>query len=664
MPDLNVTVGADISAYQAGMDKMAQTATAATSDVTKSLGQMAQATEAAGGSAQSASMKFQQMRSGLSAVRDGAMGAFVGGQRADMMFMAMGHHFSSLINETGSVSKAFSALGSSLMGAGGVIIGLTLAYELFKKFSQGADEAKDATKDYADTLDSVRKAELQGQQNGTDEIVRLKLLYNATQDHTLSLKERNLAYDELNSKYPKFFSNADREKTLLGQNATAYDALAKAIMAAAAAKAYENQIGQNANRAFENDQKILDELKKQADLRKTISEERDKTELSTSGREGTGGGESLAEASATTELGESIKKVNDLRTDSKILIDQNGKLATLAMTNEIQAGFKTENEIDSKNKKLKEQKDGFALIEAEIEKMNKALEDALIAKDSPTVITKLSAEIDVLVAKLATLKQQFQDALNPHAGNILSASGAGSKRGTGSEFGNTVDNGGLAGNSGVNDFNAGTLGNAGLGNQDATVAAMKKGTEAFKEYRDAISETEAEERQFKKEQQDVNAIVTSFGPALMKSFESALSGTQSFASAMGQFLLQLVEKLVAAAAAAAVLDVLLTATGFGGVTSFGAIFGQLSGMKGLLGGTSGSSANIPGFATGGIFDKATIGMFGEAGKEAIVTPKHLADFAGVAAGGNSQPQTLTMKLQGSDMLLFLDRANKTKGRTS
>jgi hypothetical protein len=116
------------------------------------------------------------------------------------------------------------------------------------------------------------------------------------------------------------------------------------------------------------------------------------------------------------------------------------------------------------------------------------------------------------------------------------------------------------------------------------------------------------------------------------------------------------------------LAVLLEVTGFGAFTSsFGSIFGQLSGLGSALGSISSSSGgggggNARGFATGGIFTQPHVGMFAEAGPEAIVTPKHLADFAGVSQG--EQNQTLTMKLQGSDMLLFLNRANKTKSRTS
>src|SRR6185503_7780402 len=65
-----------------------------------------------------------------------------------------GHHINSLVNETGSFGGAMKAMGSALMGPGGIILGLTAAFELFQHFSKGENDAYDATQHFTDALDA------------------------------------------------------------------------------------------------------------------------------------------------------------------------------------------------------------------------------------------------------------------------------------------------------------------------------------------------------------------------------------------------------------------------------------------------------------------------------------------------------------------------------
>lgn len=152
MPDLIVQIKADLTNYIAGMKQAGTISASAASDITKQLAQASQATENLGGSALSASMRLMQMRSGMSAARDGVIGFTMSGQRAESALMAMGHHFTSLINETGSLGGAFRALGSSLLGTGGIILAVTLAAELWRKYSKEQSDAYDATKHFTDAV--------------------------------------------------------------------------------------------------------------------------------------------------------------------------------------------------------------------------------------------------------------------------------------------------------------------------------------------------------------------------------------------------------------------------------------------------------------------------------------------------------------------------------
>lgn len=708
MSDLNVKIGADISAYKAGLTQAGTIAQDFSSEATKSLAEVAKANTAMGGSAQSMSMRFMQMRSGLSAVRDGAMGAFVGGQRADMMFMAMGHHFTSLINETGSLKGAFSALGASLMGAGGVIIGLTLAYELFQHFSKAAKEADNATRPFLATLENVKKATLEGNQEGTKEIIRLKLLYEATQNHNLSLKDRNKAYDELEAKYPKFFTNADREKTLLGQNAIGYENLAKAIMAAAMAKAYENQIGTNTARSFENDQKILAERKKQMDIMAQINKLKSERESETSGREGLGGSQAgIEESSLINKLADSYTAVNNLKTDSGLLSEQNGRLAALALNSEMAASFKTTQEIDAKNKKLKEQKDAYQLLEIELKKVYSLLAASIDndylknqGRESQNTINltnqyeKLTQQLNQInIARKAALDLYARNEQIRTQGSVFGAP----KTGGDSQANAKIDNTDYAKQQSKDAVNSILNANAQIlsGVQDQydrglisirTYLEQKYfleesnlnqerslydvGTKQYAEYTDKMTSlTAAYDKNLKKSSDTTKAdnkilmeLSTTIGDGLMKAFENAMQGTQSFIQAMGRFLEQLIEKLIAAAAAALILSLIIAAfTGGAALGAFGALFGKLSGLGSIVSSSS-NTQTLPTHATGGIFTRAHVGVFGEAGPEAIVTPKHLAEFAGVQHGGGDMSIQHTFK--GADLIVWYGRAVKQNGRLS
>ena len=77
------------------------------------------------------------------------------------------------------------------------------------------------------------------------ELDRLKKLYQATQDHTLSQKQRLAAVNELQKTYPAAFGNLSKEQILAGNAASAYKDLAANIIKAARAKAIAEKIKDN-----------------------------------------------------------------------------------------------------------------------------------------------------------------------------------------------------------------------------------------------------------------------------------------------------------------------------------------------------------------------------------------------------------------------------------
>ena len=114
---------------------------------------------------------------------------------------------------------------------------------------KNTDLAKLSTEAYNDAM-------LKGAQNAQKEITDLRLLYQATQDVTKPLKERTMAVDELQKRYPQYFSNLSDEEILTGKAASSYERLAQSIISAAKAQAARNKIVEEQSKVVEYEQKI------------------------------------------------------------------------------------------------------------------------------------------------------------------------------------------------------------------------------------------------------------------------------------------------------------------------------------------------------------------------------------------------------------------------
>lgn len=122
-------------------------------------------------------------------------------------------------------------------------------------------KAEKQTDHMKEALDGVNTAMQDGQKEAQQSVVRLNLLYNATQDTTRSIEERKAAVDELQKQYPAYFKNISDEEILAGKAAKAYNELSNAILKSAMARAAEDKL-------VENSKKILELEEKRAQLEK------------------------------------------------------------------------------------------------------------------------------------------------------------------------------------------------------------------------------------------------------------------------------------------------------------------------------------------------------------------------------------------------------------
>jgi hypothetical protein len=122
---------------------------------------------------------------------------------------------------------------------------------------------------------------------------------------------------------------------------------------------------------------------------------------------------------------------------------------------------------------------------------------------------------------------------------------------------------------------------------------------------------------------------------------AAISQGESPIKGLTNAVKQLVVQFAAAAAAAALLNLLTGGT----AGTFKGIFGAITGIK---------------FASGGVATRPTLGVFGEAGPEAVIPLSQLANIIGNAGGGGAT--TVTGSIRGNEIYLTNQRAGASYQR--
>lgn len=144
-------------------------------------------------------------------------------------------------------------MGSSMFSVSGIAILAVTAFTAFAgSFSKTKDKAatlrdelnkaKEAAENFVEGLELITKTRLKGEMSAQKELVALKILYEASQNQNLSLKERKLAVDELQRQYPAYFKNLSDEAILAGSAKAAYDDLTAAILRKAKAASAEKEL--------------------------------------------------------------------------------------------------------------------------------------------------------------------------------------------------------------------------------------------------------------------------------------------------------------------------------------------------------------------------------------------------------------------------------------
>lgn len=163
-----------------------------------------------------------------------------------------------------------------------LVVGITLLTAYGKEIFNYLDRlisAKKATNELSSTTKVFNEMVNKGTKDAQQDITRLNLLYKAATDVARGQDERNKAVAALQKEYPDYFKNLDTEAIKNGTAQQSYENLAASILRAAQARAVENRIAENRNKAIDLEEQIDKAYEGYEEAQKKLKEliaERDK----------------------------------------------------------------------------------------------------------------------------------------------------------------------------------------------------------------------------------------------------------------------------------------------------------------------------------------------------------------------------------------------------
>jgi hypothetical protein len=184
--------------------------------------------------------------------------------------------FGHLKNSTGSTGGALKALGQSIVGSGGILLGVSLLTTGLTYLAQSGLSIGDIFDKITGNFDefgaALKKANEEAVKNSASEISGLNALVNTAKDVNVSMRDRLTAVNELQKSYPGYFGNLSKEQILNGDVATAVKGVTDALIAKAKAQAYTGELVKLSQEEFKLEEERIKLLEKQKALQKGLVE--------------------------------------------------------------------------------------------------------------------------------------------------------------------------------------------------------------------------------------------------------------------------------------------------------------------------------------------------------------------------------------------------------
>lgn len=148
--------------------------------------------------------------------------------------------FGSLKQQTGSTGGALKALGQSLAGTGGILLGVSLLTTGLTLLAQSGLSVGDVIDKLTGNFDefsaSLKKANEEGADMASKEIESLRSLIAVAQNDNISKQQRLIAVDKLQKQFPAYYGNLSAEKIMYGDLTKETNEATKALIARAVAE--------------------------------------------------------------------------------------------------------------------------------------------------------------------------------------------------------------------------------------------------------------------------------------------------------------------------------------------------------------------------------------------------------------------------------------------
>ena len=154
-----------------------------------------------------------------------------------------------------------------------LVVGITLLSVYGKDIVEWISNlvrGKEVVLETVNATNQFHEAMRKGVSDTVKERTELKLLYDATQDSTRSMKERKTAVDELQKRYPNYLGNIKDEDIIARKASERYKALTSALIENAQARAIEETMVENSKKALEYENKMRSALVDRYQIQKEI----------------------------------------------------------------------------------------------------------------------------------------------------------------------------------------------------------------------------------------------------------------------------------------------------------------------------------------------------------------------------------------------------------
>lgn len=171
----------------------------------------------------------------------------------------------------GALAGIFSPLNLLSLGIAAVTSGWILYEKWQQKANKASKEGVDIVTKHKEALTGLERVQISSISNYQAEISKLETLYKIATNNNRSLSERKYALEQLQSLYPKVFSNLDLNALKNDKVTTSYDNLKNSIISAAMAQGAYNRMAELSEKIQASKSKELEITEKISDAERKLA---------------------------------------------------------------------------------------------------------------------------------------------------------------------------------------------------------------------------------------------------------------------------------------------------------------------------------------------------------------------------------------------------------